>query len=63
MSNATEITRPAEAGHYGKDIRSDLHVAIEPRASGGLEIGLESRVGSLLWRLDPQPDPARFSTL
>ncbi|MGA8150246.1 MAG: aldolase/citrate lyase family protein [Terriglobales bacterium] len=47
MSNPTEITRtqPAEAGHYGKDIRSDLHVAIEPRASGGLEIGLESRVG------------------
>jgi len=37
--------RPAEAGHYGKDIRSDLHVAIEPRPSGGLEIGLESRVG------------------
>ncbi len=45
MSSATQITRPAEAGHYGKDIRSDLHVAIEPRASGGLEIGLESRVG------------------
>ena len=37
--------RPAEAGHYGKDIRSDLHVEIEPRTSGGLEIGLESRVG------------------
>jgi len=37
--------RPAEAGHYGKDIRSYLHVAIEPRPSGGLEIGLESRVG------------------
>lgn len=45
MSDTTEITRPAEAGHYGKDIRSDLHVAIEPRASGGIEIGLESRVG------------------
>jgi len=39
MSNA------AEAGHYGKDIRSDVHVAVEPRASGGLEIALESRVG------------------
>jgi citrate lyase subunit beta/citryl-CoA lyase len=35
----------AEAGHYGKDVRSDLHVAIEPRDSGGLEITLESRVG------------------
>src|SRR5215475_14388733 len=37
-------TRPAEAGHWGKEIRSDLHVAIEPRDSGGLEVGLESRV-------------------
>src|SRR5271170_5294321 len=45
MSDTTETTHAAEAGHYGKDIRSDLHVAIEPRASGGLEIGLESRVG------------------
>jgi citrate lyase subunit beta/citryl-CoA lyase len=37
-------TRTGEAGHYGKDVRSDLHVAIEPRESGGLEITLESRV-------------------
>jgi citrate lyase subunit beta / citryl-CoA lyase len=36
--------KPAEAGHWGKDIRSDLHVAIEPRDSGGIELGLESRV-------------------
>jgi citrate lyase subunit beta / citryl-CoA lyase len=36
--------RPAEAGHWGKDIRSDLHVAIEPKDSGGIEVGLESRV-------------------
>ncbi len=36
---------PAEAGHYGRDVRSDVHVAIEPRDSGGLEITLESRVG------------------
>ena len=34
----------AEAGHWGKDIRSDVHVAIEPHESGGLEIALESRV-------------------
>ena len=34
----------AEAGHCGKDVRSDLHVAIEPRDDGGIEIGLESRV-------------------
>src|SRR5579864_7878528 len=36
---------PAEAGHYGKDVRSDVHVSIEPSDSGGLEITLESRVG------------------
>jgi citrate lyase subunit beta / citryl-CoA lyase len=45
MSTATHIsTKAAEAGHWGEDIRSDLHVAIEPRDSGGLEIALESRV-------------------
>src|SRR5437762_3429488 len=36
--------RSAEAGHWGKDVRSDLHVALEPRDSGGLDIELESRV-------------------
>jgi citrate lyase subunit beta/citryl-CoA lyase len=40
----TASTQPAEAGHWGAEIRSDLHVAIEPRDSGGLEVGLESRV-------------------
>jgi citrate lyase subunit beta/citryl-CoA lyase len=44
MGTISEI-RAAEAGHYGADIRSDLHVAIEPRDRGGLEIALESRVG------------------
>jgi citrate lyase subunit beta/citryl-CoA lyase len=43
--NTATSAHPAEAGHYGKDVRSDLHVAIEPRDSGGLEITLESRVG------------------
>lgn len=43
-SNDARNPRPAEAGHWGKEIRSDLHVAIEPRDSGGLEVGLESRV-------------------
>jgi citrate lyase subunit beta/citryl-CoA lyase len=37
--------RAAEAGHAGGNIRSDLHVAIEPRDSGGLAIAIESRVG------------------
>jgi citrate lyase subunit beta / citryl-CoA lyase len=43
--NTLAIPHPAEAGHWGKDVRSDLHVAIEPRDRGGLEITLESRVG------------------
>lgn len=34
----------AEAGHWGKDVRSDAHVAIEARSGGGLEITMESRV-------------------
>jgi citrate lyase subunit beta / citryl-CoA lyase len=45
--NDTELktARAAEAGHWGKDVRSDVHLSIEPRDSGGLEITLESRVG------------------
>jgi citrate lyase subunit beta / citryl-CoA lyase len=43
--NTATSPHPAEAGHWGKDVRSDLHVSIEPRDSGGLEITLESRVG------------------
>ena len=43
--NPSTSAHPAEAGHSGKDVRSDLHVSIEPRDSGGLEITLESRVG------------------
>src|SRR5439155_3469124 len=37
-------TKAGEAGHFGKDERSDLHVAIEPRDGGGLDIAMESRV-------------------
>ena len=36
--------RTAEAGHWGKEIRSDVHVAFEARDNGGVEISLESRV-------------------
>ena len=43
MTVATEI-RSAEAGHYGPDIRSDVHVRIDPRETGGLHIELVSRV-------------------
>jgi citrate lyase subunit beta / citryl-CoA lyase len=34
----------AEVGHWGREIRSDVHVRIEPRDRGGIEIELESRV-------------------
>jgi citrate lyase subunit beta/citryl-CoA lyase len=46
MGSAVEpkSSRAAEAGHWGKDVRSDIHVAFEPRDSGGIEISLESRV-------------------
>jgi len=39
-----QSARAGEAGHWGKEVRSDAHVAVEPRDSGGLEIQLESRV-------------------
>src|ERR1700758_5595018 len=45
MSSSKEkkATQAAEAGHWGENVRSDVHVRVEPRASGGLEISLESR--------------------
>src|SRR5712692_945449 len=39
-----KAAKAGEAGHYGKDVRSDLHVAVEPRDGGGLDITMESRV-------------------
>jgi len=36
--------RTAEAGHYGKAIRSDANVAVEPRDGGGVQISMQSRV-------------------
>ena len=39
-----EAARAGEAGHWGKEVRSDLHVALETRVEGGIEIALESRV-------------------
>src|SRR5207244_11048893 len=46
MSTQIKTAQMAEAGHWGKDVRSDLHVSLEPRDSGGLEILLQSRVGA-----------------
>lgn len=41
----TESTlRRGEAGRAGGDVRSDLHVALEERTAGGIEIDLQSRV-------------------
>ena len=45
MAADSKTSRPGEAGHWGKEVRSDLHVSIEPRDAGGIELGLESRVG------------------
>src|SRR5947209_3577762 len=44
MSTQIKTAQMAEAGHGGKDVRSDLHVSLEPRDAGGLEISLQSRV-------------------
>jgi len=42
---ATETNvRRGEAGRSGGDVRSDLHVAIEERSAGGIDIDLRSRV-------------------
>ena len=37
----------AESGRWGKDVRSDLHVAVEPRESGGIQLTVESRVDAI----------------
>jgi len=45
MSNIVASTKlPALAGHCGLEVRSDLRVRLEPRARGGLEIQIASRV-------------------
>lgn len=44
VSEELNAPRVAEVGHWGEDIRSDLHVRLEPSAAGGIEIELESRV-------------------
>jgi citrate lyase subunit beta/citryl-CoA lyase len=44
MASIVATTVRGEAGRLGKDVRSDLHVAFEPRNAGGIEIDLQSRV-------------------
>jgi citrate lyase subunit beta / citryl-CoA lyase len=41
-----EVTRSGEAGHWGKEVRSDLHLELELSREGGIEVALESRVGA-----------------
>jgi|HubBroStandDraft_6_1064221.scaffolds.fasta_scaffold105572_2 citrate lyase subunit beta/citryl-CoA lyase len=41
----TGAKHAGEAGRHGSEIRSDVHVRIEPRERGGIDIELESRVG------------------
>lgn len=46
MASSAEVNavKRGEAGRMGKDVRSDVHVAIEARESGGLDVQLNSRV-------------------
>ena len=44
MTAQETLARVTEAGHWGQDIRSDVHIAFEVRDGGGVEISLESRV-------------------
>ncbi len=44
VGTETQTRQAGEAGHSGREIRSDVHVRIEARARGGIDIELESRV-------------------
>jgi len=44
VGTETQTRQAGEAGHSGREIRSDVHVQIEARARGGIDIELESRV-------------------
>ena len=47
MVTTTNVNKTAEAGRWGKDVRSDVHVLIEPGAARGLELVVESRVEAI----------------
>jgi len=47
MATTTNVRKAAEAGRWGKDVRSDAHVLIEPGAARGLELVVESRVEAI----------------
>ncbi|NJD11453.1 MAG: citrate lyase ACP [Gemmatimonadetes bacterium] len=41
------VPEVATAGRRGADVRSDVHVSVEPTSGGQIELGIESKVGSL----------------
>lgn len=41
------MSRRAEAGHHGREARSDCHVAVEPAESGGINLEVTSKVDYL----------------
>ena len=45
--NPTEGATPGEAGPVGDDVRSDVHVTVDLRSSGGLEVHVKSRVAAM----------------
>jgi citrate lyase subunit beta/citryl-CoA lyase len=45
--SATTPSTRGEAGPRGDDVRSDLHVVLEVTESGGLQLALQSKVGSM----------------
>ena len=47
MATTTNPSKTAESGRWGKDVRSDLHVAVEPRERGGIQLTVESRVDAI----------------
>ncbi|MHB0971581.1 MAG: aldolase/citrate lyase family protein [Thermoanaerobaculia bacterium] len=53
--------RASECGRTGDDARSDLHVAIEPRKSGGIEVALSSKV-AIYFEESIRADVARVVT-
>lgn len=44
MATSTAVPTIFEVGRWGNDVRSDCHVAVEPREHGGLDLQLQSRV-------------------
>jgi len=46
-------TTIGEAGHWGKDVRSDLHVSVERRDAGGLGFAASGNIGDTVAVFEP----------